>query len=118
MVTLLEVARLPEEVNVRTAKYKPVDKKVRSVAAPVLPELQLPSKQAILSMKQRLTDERLAQLHVDDGSMTEEYFKKKLKELDGAFVSDNSEMGSLKEAIGLPIRIPTVQHAPWNQVQS
>ncbi|KAJ1912299.1 hypothetical protein H4219_005659, partial [Mycoemilia scoparia] len=42
-----------------------------------------------------------------------EVFKTALKEVDAAFTFDDSEMGLLKIEVENPIRIPTVEHTPW-----
>ncbi|KAI8318056.1 hypothetical protein GQ54DRAFT_267442, partial [Martensiomyces pterosporus] len=110
-----------DPAHVDAARYKPRAKKVHPVATTVPEDKQLvvvtPPVVEMGPREPRLTDERLAELNVGDGWITpaeEEYFRERLKEVDGAFAFTDQEMGLLKEHVEPPIRIPTVAHTPWN----
>ena len=60
-----------EPLEILAARYKPVDKKVRPVAAPVPAELQLPGVDVEPTGGKRLTDERLEVMQVGDGLLTD-----------------------------------------------
>ncbi|KAK3836264.1 MAG: hypothetical protein J3R72DRAFT_354535, partial [Linnemannia gamsii] len=99
------------------ARYKPVDKKVRPVAALVPVELQLHGVGVERISGKRLTDERLEAMQVGDGLLLDvevDYFKQRLHEVDGAFAFQDSKMDLLKASVEPPIRVPIVPHTPWS----
>ncbi|KAK3839842.1 MAG: hypothetical protein J3R72DRAFT_511441 [Linnemannia gamsii] len=106
-----------EPIEILAARYKPVDKKVRPVAAPAPAELQLHGVDVEWTSGKRLTDERLEAMQVGDGLLSDvevEYFKQMLHEVDGAFAFQDSEMGLLKVSVEPPIRVPMIPHTPWS----
>jgi transposase InsO family protein len=106
-----------EQVDIFAARYKPVDKKVRPVAASLPVEMQLQGMRVEPVGGKRLTDERMQSMRVGDGLLTEvevDYFKERLQEVDGAFAFEDREMGLLKTSVEPPIRVPMVPHIPWS----
>ena len=66
----------------------------------------------------RLTPERLAQMKIGDGFLSEEermLFVDILYEFEGVLAFEDSEMGCLHESIEPPVVVHTVPHVPWQQ---
>lgn len=66
----------------------------------------------------RLTPERLAQMKIGDGFLSEEermLFVDILYEFEGVLAFEDSEMGCLHESIEPPVIVHTVPHVPWQQ---
>jgi transposase InsO family protein len=106
-----------ETLKILAAKYKPVDRKVRPVAAQVPVELQLQGVDVEQSGGKRLTNERLETMQIGDGLLSDvevDHFKQCLHEVDDAFAFQDSEMGLLKASVEPPVRVPMVPHTPWS----
>ena len=72
----------------------------------------------IVARGSRLTPERLAQIQIGNGFLSEaeiQMFVDILFEYEGAIAFDDSEMGLLDPAIEPPVIIHTVPHVPWQQ---
>ncbi|ORX69222.1 hypothetical protein DL89DRAFT_215830, partial [Linderina pennispora] len=100
------------------AKYKPVAQKVRPVDAELPEEMQL-SRSHMPKAKSPgtvLDSKKLDQMHIGDGALTQaevHMFRTMLPDVQAAFAFNNSEMGLLVDDVEPPVRIPTVEHKPW-----
>jgi hypothetical protein len=124
------------EAEVRTM-YKRKDKKIRSANTPLSNGVnpsgnvmrdttgneglgrEMPSGGKKVPRGSRLTSERLAKMKIGTEFLSREekqIFIDILFEHEGAIAFDDSEMGLLDPRIELPIKIHTVPHQPWQQV--
>jgi hypothetical protein len=124
------------EAEVRTM-YKWKDKKIRSANTPLSNGVNLsgnvmrdttgneglgremPSGGKKVPQGSRLTPERLAKMKIGTRFLSREekqIFIDILFEYEGAIAFDDSEMGLLNPRIELPIKMHTVPHQPWQQL--
>ena len=138
----LELVWRPKDWGQRTAEvrtmYKRKDRKVNPVDGPLPGGVNpgggvLGGERAVVKVAEgetaehggkrvprgsRLTLERLAEMKIGGGFLTEEerqIFVDVLFEFEGALAFTDSEMGLLHESIEPPVIVHTVPHTPWQQ---
>ncbi|RKP33825.1 hypothetical protein BJ085DRAFT_17577, partial [Dimargaris cristalligena] len=112
---------------VNAARFKPVHKKIRPVAAPIPDEFKqeypITGRDVFDEVdingdpELQLTDENVKTLVIGDGELTPKeirYFLGRLREVDQVFAFTKQHLGMIKPEFVPPIRVATVPHTPWN----